>query len=79
MGAITIVNKSAHDIQVKVAKQGGDKDRDVSDRWYTLKANGGKDSWNRNENQLVFFVRSLGAGTFVETVLGVVGATVEIP
>lgn len=79
MGYITIVNKSVHDIQVKVAKQGGDKERDVSEGWYTLKANGGTDRWSRIENQLVWFVRAPGAGTFVETVLGVVDKTVEIP
>lgn len=78
MGALTIVNKSAHDIHVKVATDGSDRGKGVSDSWYLLKAGGGKDTWSRNENQVISFFGYLEAGALVRTVLGVVGATTEI-
>lgn len=76
MGVITIVNNSAYDIHAKVAK---DAEKGGSDRWYTLGARGGRDTWSREENQVIYVVRSLGPGALVETLLGVPGATVTIP
>lgn len=75
MGLITIVNTLDKDIQVKVSRGGGDGGYD---NWYTLQANGGRDSWTRNGNQVISFIRSLEPGTLVENILGVVGATTTI-
>lgn len=75
MGTITVANNSAKDIQVKVSRGGGDGGFDT---WFTLQANGGRDTWNRNGNQVISFVRSLEPGTLVENILGVVGATTTI-
>lgn len=77
MGVITIVNKSAQDIQVKVASDSSDRGKG-SEKWYTLKANGGKDTWTRIENQVIYFFYTLEPGTPVETILGLPGKTVEI-
>ena len=80
MSGITIVNNSTVDIYVSVTTTGGDSGKGGSEKWYTLKANGGKDTWNyRSENQLIRFTRSSSTGVSVETVLGVPGSTVNIP
>lgn len=75
MAGITIVNNSKHEVVVKVAKD----DDKGSLGWYTLGANGGKDTWSRDHNQVIYFVRSVSPGALVETILGVVGATATIP
>lgn len=77
MGKITIVNRTADEIQAKVATDGGDKDRG-SNKWFTLTANGGRDTWNRNEPQVIDIVRGFAPGLPVQTLYGVPDATVEI-
>lgn len=76
MAGITVVNNSKHEVVVKVAKDDGDKG---SLGWYPLAANGGKDTWGRDLNQVIYFVRSVSPGALVETILGVVGGTATIP
>ncbi|MCJ1345754.1 hypothetical protein MMC31_003963 [Peltigera leucophlebia] len=75
MGVITVANNSAKDIQVKLSRDGDDSGQDD---WFFVPAEGGRESWNRNKNQVISFVRSLEPGTPVETILGVVGATTTI-
>lgn len=75
MGVITVVNISANDAQVKVAIDDGDKG---SNGWFTLKAHGGTETWNRNKNQVISYVTDVRPGTSVQIVLGVVGAVVQI-
>ena len=79
MSDITIVNNSTENIYVSVTATGGDSGQGGSEKWYTLEANGGKDTWNyRSENQVIRFTRSATPGVLVETVLGVPGSTVNI-
>jgi hypothetical protein len=78
MGGITIVNNSAHDIHVSVAQTGGDFGKGGSEDWYSLRANGGTDTWGRKEWQVIRFTRSQSAGAVVETILGVPGKVVNI-
>lgn len=75
MGVITIINISAHDIWVKVAIDDGDKG---NTGWFILKAHGGKDTWSRNQNQVISYVGHVEPGELVQIVLGVVGTTVQI-
>lgn len=76
---ITIVNNNSQDIYVSVTATGSDSGKGGSETWYTLKANGGSDTWNyRSEKQVIRFVRSLTPGTTVETILGVPDKTANI-
>jgi hypothetical protein len=79
MSGITVVNNSTADIYVSVTYDGKDFQKGGSEDWYTLKANGGKDTWNyRGQNQVARVVRSQTAGTTVESFLAVPGQTVNI-
>ena len=75
MGEITVVNHSSAEIQVSITTTGGDHG---DENWFPLKARGGRDTWNRNKNQVIRFVRSVNAGVLVEIVLGVPGSVVNI-
>ncbi|KAB8300307.1 hypothetical protein EYC80_000501 [Monilinia laxa] len=79
MSTITIVNNSTADVSVSVTYDGNDFQKGGSESWYTLKANGGSDTWNyRASNQVARVVRSKTAGTPVEAFLAVPGKTVYI-
>ncbi|KAI1173612.1 hypothetical protein F4777DRAFT_556971 [Nemania sp. FL0916] len=79
MAGIKVVNNSTADIYVSVTATGNDSGKGGSETWYTVKANGGSDTWNyRNENQVVRFTRTQTPGTTVESVLGVPGSTTNI-
>ncbi|OTA67804.1 hypothetical protein K449DRAFT_388597 [Hypoxylon sp. EC38] len=79
MSGITVVNNTSEDIHVSITATGSDFNQGGSENWYTLRANGGSDTWNyRTHNQVIRFVRSLTPGVLVETVLGVPGKTVNI-
>lgn len=79
MSGITVINNSTADIYVSVTYDGGDFQKGGSEGWYTLKANGGKDTWNyRASNQIARVARSQTAGTGIESFLAVPGKTVNI-
>ena len=79
MGGITIVNNTADDIYVSVTQTGKDFGKGGSEDWYTLKADGGTDTWgSRNEWQAIRYTKSQDPGAKVETILGVPGKTVII-
>ncbi|KIL71065.1 hypothetical protein M378DRAFT_156013 [Amanita muscaria Koide BX008] len=79
MGGISIVNNTSHDIYVSVTQTGGDFGGAGSEKWFTLKADGGTDTWgSRNDWQVIRFTRSQKPGVLVETILGIPGKTVNI-
>jgi len=79
MGDITIINNTSVDIYVSVTATGGDAGRGGSEKWFTLKADGGSDTWgSREEKQVIRFTRSQTPGAPVESILGVPGRTVVI-
>ncbi|KAH8812222.1 hypothetical protein F5884DRAFT_305517 [Xylogone sp. PMI_703] len=78
MGNITVINNTSVDIYVSVTATGGDFGKGGLENWFTLKANGGMDTWGRDENQVIRFTKSLTPGAIVETVLGVPDKTVYI-
>ncbi|KAI9650114.1 hypothetical protein NHQ30_000127 [Ciborinia camelliae] len=79
MGGITVVNNSTADIYVSVTYDGNDFQKGGSESWYTVKANGGKDSWGyRDSNQIVRVARSQTPGTAVESYLAVPDKTLSI-
>jgi hypothetical protein len=79
MGVIVIVNNSSENIHVSVTATGGDFGKGGSESWYTLEANGGRDTWGyRSERQVIRFTRSLTPGATVETILGVPNTAVYI-
>ncbi|TGO70695.1 hypothetical protein BELL_0682g00020 [Botrytis elliptica] len=81
MGAntITVTNNSTSDVSVSVTYHGNDFQKGGSELWYTLKANGGSDTWNyRSDNQIVRVARSQNAGTGIESFLAVPGKTIYI-
>lgn len=76
---VTVVNNSSADVQVSVTYDGSDFQKGGSEAWYTLKANGGKDTWGyRANNQIARVVRSTTAGAPVESYLAVPDKTVYI-
>ncbi len=79
MGVITVVNNTSADIHVSVTATGGDFGKGGSEAWYTLEANGGRDTWGqRDEMQVVRFARSLDPGAVVESILGIPDSAVFI-
>ncbi|KAF7856302.1 hypothetical protein EAF04_009830 [Stromatinia cepivora] len=79
MGVITVVNNSTADIYVSVTYDGEDFQKGGSEQWYTLGANGGKNTWGyRSYNQIVRVARSQTAGTPIESYLAVQDKTVYI-
>ncbi|KAG4034373.1 hypothetical protein MFRU_003g03400 [Monilinia fructicola] len=79
MSTITVINNSTADVYVSVTYDGEDFQKGGSEAWTTLKANGGKDTWNyRVSNQIARVARSQNAGTPVESYLVVPGKTVYI-
>ena len=74
MGVITIVNNTSEVIHVSVTKvdDGGEE------RFYSLSAYGGSDTWGRSNLQTIRFIRSKTPGVLVETILGVPDQTVNI-
>ncbi|CCD50639.1 ekdA [Botrytis cinerea T4] len=76
---ITVTNKSTTDIFVSVTYDGTDFQKGGSEQWFTLKANGGSDTWNyRAGNQIARVARSQTSGTPVESYLAVPGQTINI-
>ncbi|KAJ7587716.1 hypothetical protein C8J56DRAFT_827730 [Mycena floridula] len=76
---ITVKNNTSVDISVSVTATGPDFAKGGHEDWYTLKANGGSDSWgSRTANQMIRFTRSTNPGAAVEAVLGVPGKTTTI-
>ncbi|KAM3155456.1 hypothetical protein ABEW05_004085 [Botrytis cinerea] len=76
---ITVTNKSTTDISVSVTYDGTDFQKGGSEQWFTLKANGGSDTWNyRAGNQIARVARSQTSGTPVESYLAVPGQTINI-
>ncbi|MEC3955924.1 hypothetical protein VMT65_23015 [Nocardia sp. CDC153] len=74
MAQITVVNNTGSDINVFVAK-----DNETDDgSFITVSANGGTESWDRNNWQAVFIARDQAAGSPLEVVLGVPNQTVYI-
>ncbi|TEY42027.1 hypothetical protein BOTCAL_0400g00030 [Botryotinia calthae] len=81
MGAstITVTNNSTTDVSVSVTYDGNDFQKGGSEQWYTLKANGGSDTWNyRAGNQIARVARSQNGATRVESYLAVPGQTINI-
>lgn len=77
--AITVTNNTSTDIYVSVTTSGIDVGTGGSDGWFTLKANGGTDTWNHRDSwQVIRFTRSKTPGVLVETILGVPGTTTNI-
>ncbi|KAM0129664.1 hypothetical protein ACHAPC_006653 [Botrytis cinerea] len=76
---ITVTNNSTTDVSVSVTYDGNDFQKGGSEQWYTLKANGGSDTWNyRAGNQIARVARSQKGGAPVESYLAVPGQTVNI-
>ncbi|KAH7874428.1 hypothetical protein F5879DRAFT_954845 [Lentinula edodes] len=79
MSTLRVTNNTAQDIYVSVTATGGDFDKGGNENWFTLKANGGSDTWgSRTQWQVIRFTRSQTPGALVETILGVPGSTVNI-
>lgn len=78
MGIITVVNNTAGEIYVCITKTGGNVDQKGTEKFFTLAANGGNDTWERSQLQIIRFARSQTPGVTVETLLGVPDTTVNI-
>lgn len=79
MSTITVINHSTVELKVRVTAAGSDSGAGGSENWFSLKANGGTDSWgSRKQPQIVYYVKSENAGSVVYSVYGVPGQTVHI-
>lgn len=75
---LTLINNTSEKIYVSATATGGETLPELSEAWYDVTANGGKNTWTRDKKQVIRFARSLTPGVLVETVLGVPGTTVNI-